>query len=51
VNLTVNFHPVPRLRMSGAIPLLALCASMDKENFPYVCTYVYVCIMYVCMYV
>jgi hypothetical protein len=52
VNLTANLYPVPRLRMSGAIPLLPLCASMDKENFAYVCTYVrtYVC-MYVCMYV
>jgi len=49
VNLTVNIHPVPRLLMSGVIPLLALCPSMDKENFTYVCTYVYVCVTYACI--
>jgi hypothetical protein len=30
VKLTIHRHPVPRLRMSGAIPLLSLYAFMAK---------------------
>ena len=52
MNLTANLHPVPRLRMSGAILLLPLCASMDKENFTYVGVYIYIymCVC-VCIYI
>jgi hypothetical protein len=28
MNFTVHLHVVPRLRMSGAVPLLPLCAFM-----------------------
>jgi hypothetical protein len=46
VSSTANLHPVSRLRMSGAIPLLPLGASMDKENFTYVGVYIYI---YMCV--
>jgi len=38
--------------MSGAILLLPLCASMDKENFTYVGVYIYIymCVC-VCIYI
>jgi hypothetical protein len=46
VNLIAILHSVPRLRMLGAISLLPLCASMDKENSTYVCICIYIYYIY-----
>jgi hypothetical protein len=37
VNLTAHLHLVPRLRMSGAVPLLTLCAFMawTRKTLPF----------------
>jgi hypothetical protein len=36
MKLTINFHLIPWLRMSGVIPLLPLCLhSVHKDNFAF----------------
>ena len=35
MNLTTNPHLVPSLRMNGAVPLLPLCAFMDRDSFTF----------------